>query len=124
MNFLDRLFSHKKRTEPEDKFKVSVTSQFIQVEHPQRPTEKIEWEAILEIRMINTDQGPWLPDVWLGLFGRNTKCLIPHGAKGYDEIFEIVLKYNGFDFEAYFNSMTCADNKQFILWQKNLNTGT
>lgn len=53
------------------------------------------------IKILNTDQGPWLPDVWLVLIGKDDGCMIPYGAKGFDEIYDIVSKYNGFNFENF-----------------------
>jgi len=32
--------------------------------------------------MINTDQGPFLPDVWLVLIGKEKGCAIRQGSEG------------------------------------------
>ena len=50
--------------------------------------------------------------------GDGERCLIPHGAKGFDKVYEIVSKYEGFDFTNFGKSMTCADNAEFDLWVK------
>jgi hypothetical protein len=52
------------------------------------------------------------------LFGNNEGCLIPQGAKGYDEVYDIVSKYDGFDFQQVIEAMKCSDNKEFLLWVK------
>jgi len=105
--------------QPEVAYKVTITEQGVQVEHPQRKTESIRWQDIDEVRLINTDEGPWLPDVWLALIGQETGCLIPQGAKGYDEVYDIVSQYEGFNFENVMKSMCCTSNEQFELWKKN-----
>ncbi|MGV8118619.1 MAG: hypothetical protein AB2L14_02535 [Candidatus Xenobiia bacterium LiM19] len=102
---------------PEDDFKVTITDEHVKIEHPERKTEMVRWDNIKEIIMINTDQGPFLPDVWLGLMGDETGCLIPQGCKGYDEIYDIISRYEGFDFEKVIESMSCTGNEQFLLWK-------
>lgn len=118
MGLFDRLFSSSASRNPEDKFKVTINNDFVQIEHPERKTEKILWKDIKEIKLINTDQGPFQPDVWLALLGDSSGCLIPQGAKGYDEVYEIVSKYEGFNFENVIKSMGCTDNAEFELWTK------
>ena len=110
--------SKKKHKEPEEYYTVTITEDFIRVEHPKQKTEEIAWSDIEEIKLINTDQGPFLPDVWLALLGRETGCLIPQGAEGYDTVYDRVSKYEGFDFENVVKSMGCVDNAEFLLWKK------
>ena len=117
MGFFSRLFNKDKK-QPEDDFEVTITNEFVKIEHPKRKTEQVKWENIREIKLINTDSGPWLPDVWLALIGEKDGCLIPQGAKGYDEVYEIVTKYDGFNFENVILSMSCTDNAEFNLWNK------
>ncbi len=118
MGFFDNLFKKRKPKNPEDDFHVTITDTLIRVEHPVRKTEQVLWENIQEIKLINTNQGPWLPDVWLALLGEEDGCLIPQGVKGFDEVYDIVSKYDGFNFENAIKSMTCTDNAEFNLWTK------
>jgi len=110
--------SESAKTLPEDYFNVIITEDYIQVEHPNKKTEKIYWKNINNIKLINTDEGPWLPDVWLAILDDVEGCIIPQGAKGCDEIYDIVSKYEGFDFENVIKSMQCTDNAEFELWSK------
>lgn len=118
MSFFDRLFKKKKRKSPEDDFIITITDKFIKVEHPLRKTEQVLWENIKHIKVINTDEGPWLPDVWLALFGIKDGCLIPQGAKGFEEVYDTVSTYEGFNFENFIKSMSCTGNAEFDLWTK------
>ena len=118
MNLFNKLFQRKEFKSPEDYFAVTITDVFIKVEHPNRKTEMVLWGNIREIKMINTDKGPLEPDVFLLLIGTDDGCLIPQGAKGFEEVFDIVSKYEGFDFENFIKSMACADNAEFHLWSK------
>ena len=112
------LFKPRKRNNPEDDFVVTITDSFVKVEYPGWETSQIRWDDIREIKLINTDEGPWMPDIWLALIGDNGKCFVPHMAKGFDEIHDIIAKYEGFNSENVGRSMTCADNAEFLLWVK------
>lgn len=71
MGFLKNIFGKKATQNLEDDFKVTITKDFVRVEHRERKTEEIFWEDIKEIRFINTDTGPFAIDVWLALIGEN-----------------------------------------------------
>jgi hypothetical protein len=117
MGILD-LFKRKKRKDPEDDFVVTITDVFVKVEYPKWEAAQVSWEDIREIKLINTYAGPIMPDIWLVLIGENGKCIVPHGAKGFDEIYDIIAKYKGFNNENVIKSMACTDNAEFLLWVK------
>jgi hypothetical protein len=110
------LFKRKKRKDPEEDFVVTITDVFVKVEYPKWEAAQVSWEDIREIKLINTDAGPVMPDIWLVLIGENGKCIVPHGARRFDEIYDIIAKYKGFNNENFIKSMTCTDNTEFILW--------
>ena len=118
MKIFGKLFN-KNKVQPEDYYKITVNDKSICVEHPKQPPETVNWEDIHTIKAINTDEGPWLPDIWLLLKGHHGQCLVPHGAKGFDGVYEIVSKYKDFDFESFTKSMACTENTEFMLWKKN-----
>ncbi|GAA3582118.1 hypothetical protein [Snuella lapsa] len=122
MGLLDRLFKKKEvRKQPEDYYDISITDDYVMVEHPKRDIEKINWDEIQEISIVTTDEGPFLPDVWLMLMGNDKGCSMPQGAPKYDEVYDIVSKYDGFDFEEVIKAATSTDNAKFELWKKNKN---
>jgi hypothetical protein len=104
--------------QPEDDFIITVTTEYVKVEHPERETETLFWTDLQAIFLINNDSGPWLPDVWLTLAGDDSGCMIPHGSKGFEQVYNIVSKYKDFDFENVTRSMSCTDNAEFLLWTK------
>jgi hypothetical protein len=112
------IFGKSKPKNPEDDFKVTITVELVRVEHPQRKTEQILWNDINEIKLINTDAGPFAPDVWLTLIGGTSGCLIPQGSNGYDTVYDIVSKYENFDYGNVIKSMSCSDNAEFHLWTR------
>ena len=117
MGFFSKLFKRNIK-HPEDFYTVTITAEYVRVEHPKLKTEQIAWTDIEIIKLINTDEGPFAPDIWLTLIGKSSGCMIPQGAKGYEEVYEIVSKYENFDFQKVGESMTCTDNRDFILWEK------
>ena len=104
---------------PEEAYTVTITETYIRVEHPEKKSGQVRWDNISEIKLINTDEGPWLPDVWLALSDNEGACLIPQSAKGYDEVYDIVSKYEGFDFENVINSMSFPFNAFPNHWKEN-----
>lgn len=116
MAFWSKIFG--KRKQPEELYEVEISEKSIVVRHPKRKTESINWLDITEISLVNTDEGPCNPDVWLILAGGGMGCSIPHGSKGYDEVYEIVSKYEDFNFENVIKSMGSTNNEMFKLWQK------
>jgi len=124
MNFFKNLFSKPKVKQLEDYFETTITDELVRVEHPRRETEQILWKDITEIRFVNTDTGPFAPDIWLALIGENSGCLIPHGSVGCEKVYDIVSKYEGFDFENVMKSMTSTENEQFVVWKRNSKHGS
>jgi len=118
MGFFSKFFGKESVQNPEEDVVVTITDDFVRVEHPHCKPEEIFWKDINEIRFINTDGGPFTIDVWLALLGDNSGCLIPLGTKGCEQVYDIVSKYDGFDFENVVKSMSCADNEQFLLWKR------
>lgn len=117
MSFFSNLFKTK-RKEPEDYYVVKLDEFKVSVEHKKFGREEVYFENLTEINLINTDEGPWLPDIWLDLVSVDSKCRIPQGAHGYEEVFDKVSKYDGFDFGNVIKSNTCTDNRTFNLWNK------
>lgn len=122
MNFLKKIFrkTENKQPEdyPEDYFEVTITETFLMVSHSRIETKQIFWKEINEIKLINNNSGPFVPDIWMSLLGENSSCLIPHGSLGFDKVYNIVSKYKSFDFDNVTKSMRCVDNQEFLLWQR------
>ena len=117
MGIFDKLFNMIS-VKQETYFKVTLTDQWLSVENPKHDVETIKWDDIHTIQMVNTDEGPWSPDLWLMVIGKHGHCRIPHEAKGFDAVYEVVSKYKGFDFENFNKSITCTNNAEFLLWSK------
>ena len=121
MGFLKNIFGTNdagaKKLQPEDFYITEIDDKTIKVTHPKRDTEEIDWDEIEEIKIINTDEGPFLPDVWLLLLGNGKGCTIPQGSEGWDKVYNIVSKYEGFNFDNVIESAACTENKVFDIWK-------
>ena len=122
MGFWNKIFGDSKKNENkkqiEDDYQVELTEKSVIVTHPSRPTEQIDWNDIEEIRIVTTDEGPFRPDVWLLLMGNEKGCSIPQGSKGWDKVYDVVSKYEKFNFKNVIKSASCTDNQIFELWKK------
>lgn len=122
MGFWIKIFGdnveNKNKKQIEDYYQVELTEKSIIVTHPSRPTEQIDWNEIEEIKLANTDEGPLLPDVWLILMGHGKRCSIPQGSEGWGKVYNIVSKYEKFNFENVVKSGNCTGNQIFQLWTK------
>lgn len=103
---------------PVDYYETEITDVYVKVTHPERKDEQIDWDEIEEIKLINTDEGPFLPDVWLVLMGNGKGCAIPQGSEGWDMVYDVVSTYEGFNFGNVIKSAVCSDNETFELWRR------
>ena len=113
-------FKKFKRLEPEELYIITLTDENLTVAHPGQTVQQIQWSAIEKIELVTTDEGPWLPDVWLVLSGGGDVCSIPQGAKHYEEVYDKISVLPDFDFEAVLSATRCTDNARFMLWKKSV----
>ena len=122
MGFWNKLFGSKSdnssQKQAEDYYETEITDSYVKVTHPNRKEEQISWIEVEEIKLINTDEGPFLPDVWMLLIGNGKSCSIPQGSEGWNKVYNIVSKYEGFNFENVIKSASCTDNEIFELWKR------
>ncbi|HMQ61467.1 MAG TPA: hypothetical protein PKE06_12415 [Flavilitoribacter sp.] len=115
---MEKIFGKADKRNPEELFQVTITDDFVTVEHPKAKTKTVKWTDIEEVRVINTDDDPDFTEVWIELVGKNDRCSIPQGAEGYNEVFEVVSGYDGFDAMNYIKVMGSADNEERVLWRR------
>ncbi len=98
--------------------RITVNDDFVRVEHPDRKTLEVNWDDIEEIWLLNTDQGPFLDDIWLQLKTKDHSCYIPQGREGYNDVYDKVTQYPGFNFDNVILSMQTTTRAEFLLWTK------
>ena len=99
---------------PGGPYTVTLTDDEIICEHPKRPKESIRWDAVTEIRLVTTSEGPFLPDMWYLFLGDKTGCSVPSEANGFDQLWNVFKqRFPGLDYNAIINAGT-ADNQKTI----------
>lgn len=104
-------------TTPGGPYTVIINDEGIACEHPRRKREYIRWDQVNEIRLVTTDEGPFLPDMWYLFIGESSGCSVPSEAKDFDRLWdEFEKRFQGFNYEAILEAGT--DNNQKTLWHK------
>jgi len=106
---------------PESATKIAFDEERISVTDHAGAGATLRWDAIGEVSIRTTDEGPWLPDVFWRLHDETGEVVlvVPNGATGEGELLEAMqARLPGFDSRALIDAMGCADNRLFVLWQK------
>jgi hypothetical protein len=98
---------------------VTVSKRGVRVAHPRQGKEEIRWSELKKILMVTDGDGPSAPEVWLMLVGDSAKCSIPCGCEGYGRVFDIVSKYERFDFGGVLKAAASPGGEFFELWRRN-----
>ena len=113
------IFKKKKTVIPlEQRYRVTFDKVRVECTLPDGGKESVEWADLKAILLENTDEGPFLPDVFWILVGEKSGCLIPQGAIGAMELLTEMQKLPGFDNNAVIESAVCTDNKKFLCWER------
>lgn len=78
-------------------------------------SKQIKWNEIKKINYHNTTDGPFFPDVFLQIVSGSTTIEIPIDADGYEDVYNIVSKYEGFDFKGTIIAMTTVGDTEEII---------
>ena len=107
-----------KKVISETTFNINITNDSINVKRQNVKAKERKWVDISEIYLMNTDITPFDVDIWLVLIGKKNRCIVPFDTKSYDEIYEVISRYDGFNFDNVNKSMSCTGSKFFPLWKK------
>lgn len=118
MGWFARLFQRKVRQAPEADYEVVVGKEAALMRSPDSAMKMVLWADVSEVLIVTTDEGPWAPDVWLVMVTASDKVGVPQGANGYDALYDAVSKWDGFDYEAVIQAMSCAENAVFPVWKR------
>ena len=81
-------------------------------------TGSVSWDGITRVSIVTTDKGPFEDDVFLCLYlSDNKRILIPSENSGYTPVYDVVSKFDGFDFSKVIDSMACPYNNEFLCWE-------
>jgi len=71
-----------------------------------------------EVAVITTDEGPFVEDVFWALRTREREVLVPQGVAVFDSLFDVFIKWPGFDEQPFIKAMCCARNGKFVCWRR------
>lgn len=81
--------------------------------------ECVIWDKLSKIKIITTDEGPIVDDVfWMLIQDEKNGCVIPSEYSEIDKLISYVQKLDGFNNSKMIESMTSTENKEFIVWEK------
>lgn len=103
---------------PESLYIVEVSDAGVSCSRPDQKVESVAWDDLQCVEIVNTDEGPFFPDVFWVLHGSESGCVIPQGATGEEQLLERLQKLPGFDNEALIKAMSVTTNKRSLCWRR------
>ena len=79
--------------------------------------EAVRWDALREVRVMTTSQGPFVDDVFFVLDGGAYGCVVPQ-ALAPEGFVERLQELPGFDDEQLIASMTSTSEAEFVCWRR------
>jgi hypothetical protein len=82
--------------------------------------EQVRWESVNEIRIITTNEGPLVEDVFFVLVGADaTGCVVPHRAAVRTKLLEALQqRFPNLDDKMIITAMGCTGNNSFLIWER------
>jgi hypothetical protein len=80
--------------------------------------ERVQWDDLVEVEIITTDEGPWLDDMFYVLHGGGSGCVVPSEHSKSGELLERLQRLPGFDNAKVIEASSCTENARFVCWRK------
>ena len=98
--------------------RIVIDDQGTRCEYPDGNVEAVRWDEMRKVAIITTDEGPFVEDVYFALFGTNGGCAVPSSAPESQALLERLQQLPGFNNQAVTDAMCCADNQEFVCWER------
>jgi hypothetical protein len=85
---------------------------------PDGRIESITWDELQEVKIVTTDEGPNVDDVFWVLSGNGKGCTVPSESVGMKELLNRLQTLPGFNNAAVIQAMGCTQKEKFICWQR------
>jgi hypothetical protein len=84
-----------------------------------RLREHVAWVDITRVRIVTTDQGPQLEDVFFVVEGKNGEgCVVPHDLAVRGSLLEALqARLDGVNHAAVIEAMLSVENRLFTIWE-------
>jgi hypothetical protein len=86
--------------------------------------ERVAWDALVEVSVLTTGEGPFAEDVFFLLAGEDgTGCVVPQGAPESAGLLERLQRLPGFDNGAFIRAMSRTEDARFVCWRRPASAG-
>lgn len=99
---------------PESRWKIRIENNILYSEDWNGTKQEFDLTRISRIYVRATSEGPWFPDVWIGLVGDSDTLEYPQGATGEEDFLNFTNKLEGFSW----NGMNSTNNDIHPCWIK------
>src|SRR5687768_4897049 len=106
--------------QPESRFVVRVSDAEVVCERPDGKVERVGWADLQQVEVVTTGDGPFAPDVFWVLHGRDGGCAMPQGATGDGELLARLQVLPGFDNDALIAAMSSTSDRRFLCWRRTI----
>ncbi len=97
---------------------VSFDDESVICRRPGGLVETVRWSDLQVVFIQTTDDGPAVDDVFWVLGGSDSGCVVPIEADGIELLLERLQRLPSFDNNAVIHAMSCAENREFVCWQR------
>lgn len=82
--------------------------------------ERVTWADLSKVRILTTNEGPWIEDVYFLLEARDGhRCAVPHEAAVRTRLLEeLQSRLQGVRDDKVIEAMGCTDNNSFTIWER------
>jgi hypothetical protein len=82
--------------------------------------ERVTWSEIQRVRILTTNEGPWVEDVYFLLeTGAGAGCAVPHQAAVRTRLLEALQsRLPGLRDDKVIEAMGCTENSSFTIWER------
>jgi hypothetical protein len=80
--------------------------------------ELVRWDDVTRVLIRTTDKGPFDDDVFFVVETTRESLVIPQPAQGCDDLLRALQQLSGFDNAAVIDAMGCAENREFLCWER------
>ena len=102
----------------EHKCVVKTSPESIVVVYPDGQECSVRWDQLESVRIVTTEQGPWLCDFWYLLTDGRVQCSIPLGATGGQALLHRLQALPGWDAELAVEAIGSTTNNEFLCWHR------
>jgi hypothetical protein len=79
--------------------------------------ESVTWDALTEVRVVTTSQGPFAEDVFFVLAAGESGCVVPQ-SHASEALLAVLQALPGFDNEKLIEAMGSATDAEFVCWRR------